>query len=44
MTIVLELVREFGWVSEWVCSHDEMCAKTDNTFNDPFSVGALIFR
>ena len=28
--------------SKWVCGQDEMNAKTDNMFNDPFGVGALI--
>ena len=43
IAIVLNVVWEFGWVSKWVCGHDEMNAKTENTFNDPFCVRALIF-
>ena len=30
--------------SEWVCSHDKMNTKTDNTFNDPFCVRTLMFE
>ena len=48
MSVVLDVVREFGrefgWISKWVCGHDEMNSKTDNTFNDPFSVEVLIFE
>ena len=44
IAIVFNVVREFGWVSKWVCSHDKMNVKTYNTFNDPFRVGTLIFE
>ena len=44
VTVILNVVREFGWVSKWVCSHDKMNTKTDNTFNDPFCVRTLIFE
>ena len=44
VSVVFDVVREFGWISEWVSGHDERYAKTDNTFNDPFSVRALIFK
>ena len=30
--------------SRWICGHDKMNTKTDNTFNDPFSVGVLILK
>ena len=43
-TIILDIVREFGWVSKGVCGHDKMNPKTDNSFNDPFGVGTLIFQ
>ena len=42
--VVFNIVREFGWISKWVCGHDEMNSKADNTFNDPFCVGLLIFK
>ena len=42
--VVFDIVREFRWISWWVCGHDEMNPKTDNTFNDPFCVGTLIFQ
>ena len=35
---LFDIVREFGWISKWVCSHDKMNSKTDNTFNDPFCI------
>ena len=44
MTIVLDIVGQVRGFSKWVCGHDEMNAKTYNTFDDPFSVGALIFE
>ena len=44
VSVVLDIVREFGWISKWVCGHDKMNTKTDNTFNDPFCVGPLIFK
>ena len=43
-TIILDIVRELGWISKWVCGHDKMNPKTDNSFNDPFGVGTLIFQ
>ena len=42
--VVFYIVREFGWISKLVCGHDEMNPKTDNTSNDPFCVGTLIFQ
>ena len=42
--IVFYTIREFGWIPKWVCGHDEMSLKTDNSFNDPFGVGMLIFK
>ena len=44
VSVVFDLVGEFGWISEWVSGHDEMDSKTDNTFDDPFSVRTLIFE
>ena len=41
--VILNVVREFGWVSKWERSHDKINTKTDNTFNDPFCVRTLIF-
>ena len=29
---------------KWVCGHDKMNTKADNTFNDTFRVGTLIFK
>ena len=42
--IVFYAIREFGWIPKWVCGHNEMNSKTDNTFNDPFCIGKLIFK
>ena len=44
VSVVFNIVREFGWFSKWISGHDEMNAKTYNTFNDLLSVGALIFK
>ena len=45
VSVVFDVVREFAWISKWICGHDEMNAKTHLvTFNDPFSVGTLIFK
>ena len=42
--IVFDIIRKFGWVSKWVSGHNKMNANTDNSFNDPFGVGTLIFQ
>ena len=44
VSAVFDVVRELAWFSKWISGHDEMNAKTYNTFNDPLSVGALIFK
>ena len=43
-TIVFDIIGKFGFVSKGVCGDDKMNPKTDNSFNDPFCVGTLIFQ
>ena len=44
ISIVFYIIREFWWIPEWVCGHDEMNCKTDNTLNDLFRIGTLVFK
>ena len=44
IAVVLDIIGEFGWLSEWVCSHDEMQTKVHDAFNDPFRVWSLFFQ
>ena len=44
VSVIFYIVRELRGISKWACGHDEMNARADNAFNEPLSVGALIFK